>query len=71
MLLDAGGELEDEAAGLDSRMRETQPDMRSQGADRIIHYIHWHYPSYLLPFSIDDRIIRELLFPPTNARPQI
>ena len=45
MLLDAGGELEDEAAGLDSRMRETQPDMRSQGADRIIHYIHWHYPS--------------------------
>jgi hypothetical protein len=53
MLLDAGGELEDEAAGLDSRMRETQPDMRAQGADRIIHDIHWHYqfccqPHFLL-----------------------
>jgi hypothetical protein len=35
MILDVGGELENKAAGLDSRMRETQPDMRSQGRELI------------------------------------
>jgi hypothetical protein len=44
MKADCGGELQDEAAYLDGRMRVKLARNEFVGAVRIIHHIQWLYP---------------------------
>ena len=44
-----GGELQDEATCLDSRMRENPARNRFTGACRIIHHIPWQYHAEIYP----------------------